>query len=197
MEIKKGMYVRTTYGIGKITDIYIIYTDDGAFWYVSCMTDKYIPNRGYIQLGIFADDETYGPEGNYLRITSRGHIMKAPLYEEYETSKYKGVVDDYLKERDIEYVCYINHTNNAPRGSASIYDDHKFIDMKDELIDLIGKGDIITYEFPTGLGMLKHENVTILLPELLNIFKNDKKKEFTIVSIVTKEQFERERYEVK
>lgn len=64
------------------------------------------------------------------------------------------------------------------------------------IIDLIEVGDIITYEFPTGLGMLKYENVTVL-PELLNVLKNgENNHEYTILSIVTKEQFESMSYKV-
>jgi hypothetical protein len=65
-----------------------------------------------------------------------------------------------------------------------------------KIIDLIEVGDIITYEFPTGLGMLKYENVTVL-PELLNVLKNgENNHEYTILSIVTKEQFESMQYKV-
>ena len=55
-------------------------------------------------------------------------------------------------------------------------------------------GDIITYEFPTGLGMLKYENVTIL-ENLLDILKST--DEYKILSIVTKEQFESMSYKVE
>lgn len=61
------------------------------------------------------------------------------------------------------------------------------------IIDLIEVGDIITYEFPTGLGMLKYENVTIL-ERLLEVLKSS--DEYTILSIVTKEQFESMSYKL-
>lgn len=64
------------------------------------------------------------------------------------------------------------------------------------IIDLIEVGDIISYEFPTGLGMLGYENVTVL-PELLNTLQNgENNHEYTIKSIVTKEQFESMSYKV-
>ena len=69
----------------------------------------------------------------------------------------------------------------------------KVTKASNNIIDLIEVGDIITYEFPTGLGMLKYENVTVL-ENLLDILKNS--DEYTILSIVTKEQFESMSYKV-
>ena len=59
--------------------------------------------------------------------------------------------------------------------------------------ELLQVGDIITYEFPTGLGMLKYENVTIL-EDLLDVLKSI--DEYEILSIVTKEQFLQMEYKV-
>ncbi len=59
--------------------------------------------------------------------------------------------------------------------------------------ELLQVGDIITYEFPTGLGMLKYENVTIS-EYLLDVLKSS--DEYTILSIVTKEQFESMSYHI-
>ena len=62
---------------------------------------------------------------------------------------------------------------------------------------LIGVGDIISYEFPTGLGMIGYENVTVL-PELLEVLQNgENNHEYIIKSILTKEQFESMSYKVK
>ncbi len=61
---------------------------------------------------------------------------------------------------------------------------------------LIEVGDIISYEFPTGLGMIGYENVTVL-PELLDVLQNgENNHEYIIKSIVTKEQFESMSYKV-
>ena len=59
--------------------------------------------------------------------------------------------------------------------------------------ELLQVGDIITYEFPTGLGMLKYENVTIL-EDLLDVLKSI--DEYEILSIVTKQQFLQMEYKV-
>lgn len=65
------------------------------------------------------------------------------------------------------------------------------------IIDLIEVGDIISYEYPTGLGMISYENVTIL-PELLNTLQNgENNHEYKIKSIVTKEQFSAMEYKVE
>lgn len=72
----------------------------------------------------------------------------------------------------------------------------KFYKHSHNIIDLIEVGDVISYEFPTGLGMIGYENVTVL-PELLNILQNgENNHEYIIKSIVTKEQFESMSYKV-
>ena len=68
-----------------------------------------------------------------------------------------------------------------------------FIKASHNIKELLEVGDIITYEFPTGLGMLKYENVTIL-ESLLDVLKSS--DEYKIKSIVTKEQFEQMEYKV-
>lgn len=64
------------------------------------------------------------------------------------------------------------------------------------IIDLIEVGDIITYEYPTALGIVTHENVTVS-QELLDILQNgENNHEYKIKSIVTKEQFEEMEYKI-
>ena len=141
MKLEKGMYVRTTYGIGKITDINIIYSDDGSFWYISCLTDMYIKNLGYIEIGLYAKKETYGVNGNFLRVYEPND--KYNLFEEYYKSPNKEK-DNYLRERGIRYVCYINYGKERKiRGNSGLYDDHKFIKAKFNPIDLIKVGDYV------------------------------------------------------
>lgn len=70
-----------------------------------------------------------------------------------------------------------------------ILSDNNIIKASHNIIDLIEVGDIISYEYPTGLGMIGYENVTIL-PELLNTLQNgENNHEYKIKSIVTHEQF--------
>ena len=67
------------------------------------------------------------------------------------------------------------------------------IEASNNIKDLIEVGDIITYEFPTGLGMLRYENVTVL-EDLLNILKSS--DEYKILTIITREQIESMQYKV-
>lgn len=67
------------------------------------------------------------------------------------------------------------------------------IKASNNIIDLIEEGDVITYEFPTGLGMLKYENVTVLA-HLLDVLKSS--DEYKILSIITREQIESMQYKV-
>ena len=71
--------------------------------------------------------------------------------------------------------------------------EHNILKASHNIKELLQVGDIITYEFPTGLGMLKFENVTIL-GNFLDVLKSS--DEYKIISIVTKEQFESMSYKV-
>lgn len=63
--------------------------------------------------------------------------------------------------------------------------------------ELLQVGDFVDYEYPTGLGMWYCKNVEIT-EHLLNVFKNgENNHEYKITSIVTKEQFEVMKYEIK
>ena len=64
------------------------------------------------------------------------------------------------------------------------------------IIDLIEVGDFISYIYPSGLGILGFEDVKVT-EGLLNILQNgENNHEYTIKSIVTKEQFESMSYKV-
>lgn len=68
---------------------------------------------------------------------------------------------------------------------------------KDNIKKLLQPGDIISYEFPTGLGMISYEKV-IVYPELINIFLyGENNHEYIIKRVVTKEQFAAMEHEVK
>lgn len=186
MELKKGMYVRTTYGIGKITDMNIIYTNDGAFWHISCLTDMYINNRGYIEVGLYAKKkkETYGEDDDFLRVYNRNE--KYDLFEDYNSSVHKTKIDNYLKERGIEYVCYINYGKSRKvNGNSGLYDDHKFIKARNNIIDLIEVGDYVNGERVIGVK-----------DGWISFSDNSFNKCNFVDSIVTKEQFEAIKYEI-
>lgn len=99
-----------------------------------------------------------------------------------------------IKEKhyeDIERYHYYLTDNGLVISEAQI------LKASHNIIDLIEVGDIISYEYPTGLGMISYENVTIL-PELLNTLQNgENNHEYKIKSIVTHEQFSAMEYKVE
>lgn len=99
-----------------------------------------------------------------------------------------------IKEKhyeDIERYYYYLTDNELVISEAQI------LKASHNIIDLIEVGDIISYEYPTGLGMISYENVTIL-PELLNTLQNgENNHEYKIKSIVTHEQFSAMEYKVE
>lgn len=101
----------------------------------------------------------------------------------YIRTKY-GIITKIIDNRDNVIIKTDDYTTHLRS---------EVIKASNNVIDLIEVGDIITYEFPTGLGILKYENVTVL-ENLLDILKNS--DEYTILSIVTKEQFESMSYKV-
>ena len=116
----------------------------------------------------------------------------------------------YVRFKDKRGNTYIRKIIDIPKDNryASIYIDKEanytnnlsfknVLKASHNIIDLIEVGDIISYEYPTGLGMISYENVTIL-PELLNTLQNgENNHEYKIKSIVTKEQFEAMEYKVE
>lgn len=75
---------------------------------------------------------------------------------------------------------------------GDIISPEKFVVEADcDVKKLLHVGDIITYEFPTALGMEKYENVTIT-DHLLNELQNgENNREYHILSVLTKEESER------
>ena len=102
------------------------------------------------------------------------------------------------KEGNIEKICAIENEHiYTDDDYLSWYPSSiAFIKASHNIKELLQVGDIISYEFPTGVGMAGYENVTIL-PELLNTLQNgENNHEYHIKSIVTKEQFEAMQYKV-
>lgn len=109
-----------------------------------------------------------------------------------------GVIARIIDIQDEEGQYFLN--GNAVSLSSKVYISDKNITIGENfkhspnIIDLIEVGDIISYEYPTGLGMISYENVTIL-PELLNTLQNgENNHEYKIKSIVTREQFKAMEY---
>ena len=113
--------------------------------------------------------------GMYAR-TKDGEIIKIKYVENVYTSDDNTFIATVVYFGESFYV----NSDDVKKASHNIK-------------ELLQVGDIITYEFPTGLGMLKYENVTILESLLESLKSND---EYTILSIVTKEQFEQMQYKV-
>lgn len=126
--------------------------------------------------------------GMYVR-TDNGNIRKIT---ELINSKYIDDPDYYVDKVLIDIV----QEENTIYMEKWLFDEN-IIKSSHNIIDLIEVGDIITYEYPMALGIVTHENITVL-QELLDILKNgENNNEYKIKSIVTKEQFEQMKYEVK
>lgn len=107
--------------------------------------------------------------------------------------RYKGQIGKYKKITELAR--HPSFTNNYLREAEVILLNNAKFSFN--IIDLIEVGDIISYEYPTGLGMISYENITIL-PELLNTLQNgENNHEYKIKSIVTKEQFSAMEYKVE
>ena len=107
-----------------------------------------------------------------------------------EVGNYVRTIDGFLwKPKKIE----------IDEDGCYLFDDYYYFEPEqiykssNNIKDLIEVGDIITYEFPTGLGMLRYENVTVL-EDLLNILKSS--DEYKILTIITREQIESMQYKV-
>lgn len=127
--IEKGMYVRTTYGIGKIVEVGISYTDDNYVWMVDLITDN--PN---ICIGIVPDS-----------------LIKSNNKKLWEyLNKRNKFYFDKVMSGNYTFVCYkpyfrgnYNPKTFIPRGGCELFDDHKFIDIQDELPKILQVGDFI------------------------------------------------------
>lgn len=124
--IEIGDCVKTTYGVGKITRAYIVYSDDGYFWHLTYMT-----NNPKISIGIFTKDLGYEL---FPKLTDN---------KKYEAIENNIELVDKIYEQELEEpICYVPVDNRYPRN-ASLYDDHKFIKLVKNKEDLIEPGDIV------------------------------------------------------
>lgn len=188
MELRVNDYVRTTYGIGKIENAYIVYSDDGALWHLCYTTDN--PK---IEIGIYTKANSWELFGEIQKDHS---IKYEPL--NVGTQKYFDMV---YKQKLEEPVCYVPVVNGIPRN-AELFDDHKFIKSSPNIIDLIEVGDYVngkrveknkygelytSYVYYGGDIGKQCEVYTTWLEEY-------KENEHYIHSILTKEQFEQMEY---
>lgn len=128
MKLEPNMYVRTTYGIGRITNAYIVYSDDGCLWHLSYMTDN--PK---IELAIYTKNNSWELFGE----VQKDHSIK---YEPLENNF--DLVKKVYEQKLEKIVCYVPVNKKYPRD-ASLYDDHKFIKASYNIIDLIEEGDYV------------------------------------------------------
>lgn len=126
-----GMYVRTTYGIGKITNAYIVYDDGGNLWHLSYMTDN--PK---IELAIYTKNKSWELFGE----VQKDHRIK---YEPLENNL--DLVKKVYEQELEEIVCYVPVNKNHPRN-ASLYSNHKFIKASYSIIDILEVGDYVNGE---------------------------------------------------
>ena len=177
-KLEVGMYVRTTYGIGKIVKAYIVYSDDGCLWHLTYMTDN--PK---IEVSLYTKELSYKLFGE----VQKNHRVK---YESIENNL--ELVNKVYEQELQKPVCYVPVKNGVPRN-ASLYDDHKFIAANYDILDLIQVGDYVngypvyeTIEYPdnTRAIVIADDNKSIIWEESSQYIK----------SIVTKEQFESMKY---
>ena len=121
--------------------------------------------------------------GDYVR-TKNSYIHKItdlkPFYEN----------DRLIKEKQEVYI------DNKSSGWNYEQFEEFIIKSSPNIKDLIQVGDIITVEYITGLGMIRNENVKVD-NTLLDILQHgEKNEEYHIISVLTKEQFERNEYKI-
>lgn len=181
-----GDYVRTTYGIGKIGDAYVVYTDDGHIWRLCYTTDN--PK---IEIGIYTKKLGYDLFGE----VQKDHSIKyEPL--NIDTQKYFDMV---YKEELREPVCYVPIENGIPRN-AELFEDHKFIKSSPNIIDLIEVGDYVNrYYVEDIINVFDKEDpyTRICLANGCNYFQPDITDVKDIKSIVTKETYSSVEYRVE
>lgn len=128
MKLEVGMYVRTTYGIGKIKNAYIVYDDGGSLWHLAYMTDN--PK---IEVSIYTKERSWQIFGE----VQKDHSIK---YESIENNL--DLINEIYKQELDEVVCYVPCNNNYPRN-AELFDNHKFLKSSFDIIDLIEVGDYV------------------------------------------------------
>ena len=181
-KLEVGMYVRTTYGIGKIVKAYIVYSDDGCLWHLTYMTDN--PK---IEVSLYTKELSYKLFGE----VQKNHRVK---YESIENNL--ELVNKVYEQELQKPVCYVPVKNGVPRN-ASLYDDHKFIAANYDILDLIQVGDYVNGSKVVNINYDLNYNEDIV--ESITIFDysiegNDILHNEQIKSIVTKEQFESMKY---
>lgn len=128
MKLEVGQFVRTTYGIGRIVNAYIVYDDCGGLWHLSYMTDN--PK---IEVSIYTKNDSWELFGE---VQKNHRIKYEPLENDFDLVK--KVYEQELEE----IVCYVPVNKNYPRN-ASLYDDHKFIKTNYNIIDILEEGDYV------------------------------------------------------
>ena len=187
MKLEPNMYVRTTYGIGRITNAYIVYGDDGCLWHLSYMTDN--PK---IELAIYTKNNSWELFGE----VQKDHSIK---YEPLENNF--DLVKKVYEQKLEKIVCYVPVNKNYPRN-ASLYDDHKFIKASYNIIDLISVGDYVNgskvVKTHCKLEYIDDDSDTGVneVDDGLELENGWIYFEHEIETIVTKEQFEQVAYKV-
>lgn len=177
MKLEVGMYVRTTYGVGKIIKSYIVYSDDGSLWHLAYMTDN--PK---VEVAIYTKKSSWELFGE----VQENHRIK---YEPIENNL--DLVDD-VYEQELLVVCYVPVDNNYPRN-AELFDEHKFIKASHNIIDLIEVGDYVNGVLVESIYSREEDKMyfhTFETEIMIEVTKEN------INNIVTKEQFESISYEV-
>ena len=186
MKLEVGMYVKTTYGIGRINKSFIVYSDDGYLWHLCYMTDN--PK---IEIGIYTKELMYGGE------IQKDHNIK---YELLENKKY--FVDEVYKQELEDFVCYCPVRNGIPRN-AELFDDHKFINASFNIIDLIEVGDYVNGSKVIDVSIIGKDKEKWVWVEQMEDNDNKYGDDYVgynneqIKSIVTKEQFESMKYSLE
>lgn len=181
MELEVGMYARTTYGIGRIVNAYIVYDDCGGLWHLSYMTDN--PK---IEVSIYTKNDSWELFGE----VQKDHRIKyEPLENDFDLVK--KVYEQELEE----IVCYVPVNKSYPRN-ASLYDDHKFIKASYSIIDILEKGDYVN-----GYKIGYIDDLTGAMRQFYYDYENPNKDvghwEEEIETIVTHEQMEQIAYKVE
>ena len=174
MKLEVGMYVRTTYGIGKIKNAYIVYDDGGSLWHLAYMTDN--PK---IEVSIYTKERSWQIFGE----VQKDHSIK---YESIENNL--DLINEVYKQELDEVVCYVPCNNNYPRN-AELFDNHKFLKSSFNLIDLIEVGDYVNGHLVTATYMY---HISLQNGKDYILFHNDDE----IKSILTHEQYEANCYKV-
>lgn len=177
MKLEVGMYVRTTYGIGRITNAYIVYDDDGCLWHLSYMTDN--PK---IELAIYTKNNSWEL---FCEVQKDHRIKYEPLENNFD------LVKKVYEQRLEKIVCYVPVNKNYPRN-ASLYDDHKFIKASYNIIDILEVGDYVN-----GLPVAKTSEYIGTYEKYIELYGScsDWKNE-DIKSVITYEQMEQMAYKV-